>query len=173
MPVRLTIPRIKVSSVIESLGLNADGTVQVPRKPQDAGWYRGGPSPGEPGSAVILGHVDSDQGPGVFYLLSALRPGDTMRVQLADHRTAHFVVTAVATYLNADFPDREVYGPHGYQGLQLVTCGDGFDSRTQEYLGNVVVYTKLTTIDALHSPSRQGGSAAALIPPNAIDHPAR
>lgn len=145
VPVRITIPRIHVSSSLGRLGLNADGTVQVPSAPGQPGWYRLGPTPGEPGSAVILGHVDSVQGPAVFYQLSALRPGDTLAVQLADGRAAHFRVTAIATYLNADFPAKEVYGSHGYSGLQLVTCGDGFDTSTQEYLGNVVVYTRLTS----------------------------
>lgn len=159
VPFRLTIPRIHVSSTLARLGLSPNGTVQVPADPAQAGWYQPGPSPGQSGSAVILGHVDSIHGPAVFYLLSLLKQGDAVSVQLVDGSIAHFTVTAVATYLNADFPSRRVYGPHGFSGLQLVTCGDGFNEQTQEYLGNVVVYSKLRSITPAPRDTAPWGAA--------------
>ena len=143
VPVTLTIPAIHVNVPLSQLGLNPDGTAQVPSSFQEPGWYRLGPSPGQMGSAVILGHVDSYQGPAVFFQLRTLRPGDGVNVALADGVITHFVVRQVAMYSKADFPTVSVYGSHGYSGLQLVTCGGVFDSQTGHYLSNVVVYTSL------------------------------
>ena len=144
-PVWLSIPAIGVAVPVSELGLNADGTVQVPTDFQEPGWYRLGPSPGQVGSAVILGHVDSYQGPAIFFQLRSLQAGDQVEVSLADGVVTDFVVTAVAMYPKAQFPALEVYGPHGYSGLQLVTCGGAFDSQTGHYLSNVVVYTSLVS----------------------------
>jgi len=142
-PVHLRIPAIAVSARVTRLGLNPDRTVEVPSDPATTGWYRLGPTPGEQGSAVILGHVDSMSGPAVFYRLRDLRRGDLVEVDAADGDTLRFRVTSVASYLNADFPAARVYGPHGRtRGLQLVTCGGAYDERTG-YQSNLVVYTRL------------------------------
>lgn len=145
-PVALRIPAIDVDVSVSALGLNPDRTVQVPTNFGEPGWFRLGPSPGQVGSAVILGHVDSHEGPAVFYLLRFLRAGDRIAVRLADGVVAHFVVSKVATYLNEQFPARRVYASHGYSALQLVTCGGEFDVPTDRYLSNVVVYTSLVEV---------------------------
>jgi sortase (surface protein transpeptidase) len=145
-PVELTVPSISLNVSLSTLGLNADGTVQVPTDVQQPGWFRLGPTPGEIGSAVILGHVDSYAGPGVFFKLSSLVAGDVVDVGLADGVTAEFKVTSVVTYLKTDFPDNAVYTSNGNSALQLVTCGGTFDSATGHYLSNIVVYTSLTEI---------------------------
>jgi sortase (surface protein transpeptidase) len=145
-PVELRIPEISLSVTLSTLGLNADGTVQVPTDAQQPGWYRLGPSPGEMGSAVILGHVDSAEGPGVFFRLRSLVAGNVVDVTLADGVTAQFEVTSVATYLKANFPDQAVYTSHGHSALQLVTCGGAFNTTTGHYLSNVVVYTSLVAL---------------------------
>jgi LPXTG-site transpeptidase (sortase) family protein len=143
VPVALRIPAIGVAVSVSTLGLNPDGTVQVPTNYQEPGWFRLGPSPGQMGSAVILGHVDSYQGPAVFFRLRSLRTGDRIEVSLADGVVAYFMVTAVATYPKEQFPARQVYASHGYSALQLVTCGGEFDTHTRSYLSNVVAYTSL------------------------------
>jgi len=142
-PSLLTVPRLGVSVALGTLGENPDGTVQVPSTPQQAGWFDLGPTPGTLGSAVILGHVDSWRGPGVFFTLRTLAPGDQIDVTLADGVTAQFSVTSVQTYLKQAFPAEQVYGSHGVSSLQLVTCGGAFDSSTGSYLSNVVVYSTL------------------------------
>jgi len=142
-PGRLTVPRLGLSVALGALGLNADGTVQVPGTPEQAGWFDRGPTPGQLGSAVILGHVDSWSGPGVFFTLRTLVPGDQLDVSLADGVVAQFAVTSVQTYLKQSFPSQQVYGSHGVSSLQLVTCGGAFDSATGSYLSNVVVYSSL------------------------------
>ena len=145
VPVALRIPAINVSVSLSALGLNADKTVQVPTNYQEPGWYRLGPTPGEVGSSVILGHVDDKTGPAVFYRLKTLKPGDKVDVTLADGVVAHFAVKKVAAYPKKEFPAREVYTSHGYSALQLVTCGGQFDTRTGSYLSNIVAYTTLVS----------------------------
>jgi hypothetical protein len=152
-PVALRIPAIGVSVGVSELGLNPDRTVQVPTDFQKPGWFRLGPSPGQVGSSVILGHVDSYKGPAVFFRLRSLRVGDRVEVSLADGVVAHFVVRKVAMYPKEQFPARQVYGSHGYSALQLVTCGGKFDARARSYRSNVVVYTSLVVTA---SRSRRG-----------------
>ena len=145
-PVALRIPAINLAVSLSTLGLNPDRTVQVPTDFQEPGWFDLGPSPGQVGSAVILGHVDSYQGPAVFFRLRALHPSDQVEVSLADGMIAHFMVTTVVQYPKDQFPAEQVYASHGGSALQLVTCGGAFDTHTRSYLSNVVAYTTLTSI---------------------------
>jgi hypothetical protein len=142
-PIHLSIPAIDVSVPLSVLGLNANGTVSVPTDFNEPGWYRYGATPGEVGTAVILGHIDSYLGPAVFFKLRDLVVGDQVVVRLADHRSARFVVIGKATYLKARFPAQLVYGRRSYSALQLVTCGGTFDHATGSYLSNIVIYTAL------------------------------
>ncbi len=143
VPVALRVPAIGVDVSLSTLGLNPDRTVQVPTDFQQPGWFGLGPSPGQTGSAVILGHVDSYKGPAVFFRIRTLRAGDQVNVSLADGAIAHFQVTAVAMYAKDQFPAQQVYAPHGGSALQLVTCGGTFDTHTRSYLSNIVAYTTL------------------------------
>jgi hypothetical protein len=138
-PVRVEIPSIGVSSRLVRLGLNADGTMEVPRDYGRAGWFTGGAMPGQDGPAVISGHVDSKSGPAVFYRLRELRPGDTIRVRRADGGWLAFEVTGSARYAKAAFPTDAVFGPVTGPVLRLITCGGDFDRSSGHYLDNVVV----------------------------------
>ncbi len=139
-PVSLTIPLIGVKTQLITLGLTAGGALQVPSTTSVAGWYTGSPRPGAVGSAIIVGHIDSLTGPGVFYRLSELRRGDDAYVKRADGTTAEFRVTSVQTYLKDRFPTQTVYGPTPDAELRLITCGGAFDPATGHYLSNIVVY---------------------------------
>jgi sortase (surface protein transpeptidase) len=151
-PVALRIPALGVFVPVGSLGLNLDGTVQVPSTSQQTGWFRLGPTPGQLGSAVILGHVDSYQGPGVFFNLRTLAAGDQLDVALADGTVAQFTVNAVVQYTKTQFPAQRVYGSNGSSALQLVTCGGAFDHQTGSYLSNIVVYSSLTKVIPAGTP---------------------
>jgi sortase (surface protein transpeptidase) len=142
-PIGLRIPAIGVAVSVSALGLNPDGTVQVPTNFDEPGWFRLGPSPGEVGTAVILGHVDSTKGPAVFFRLRQLQAGDPVEVSLADGVVVYFTVVSVVMYPKDQFPADLVYGSHGYSALQLVTCGGVFDQAAHSYRSNVVVYTSL------------------------------
>jgi LPXTG-site transpeptidase (sortase) family protein len=144
-PVGLTIPSIGVQTSLVRLGLTAAGALQVPPSSAVAGWYTGSPRPGAVGSAVIAGHIDSKAGPGVFYRLSALRPGDRVYVRRADGTLAEFRVTAVHQYAKDAFPTEAVYGATPDAELRLITCGGTFDYATGSYLSNTVVYAVLVS----------------------------
>jgi sortase (surface protein transpeptidase) len=142
-PTHLRIPSIDVSATVTSLGIHADQTVEVPANPEEVGWYRLGARPGQAGSAVLLGHVDSTKGPAVFYRLRALTRGDEVDVQRTDGSVVRFEVTSIATYANEDFPAQKVYRPTGRPGLALVTCGGRYDAAHGGYQANVVVFAAL------------------------------
>jgi hypothetical protein len=155
IPVSVDIPAIGVTSKLLHLGLNADGTVQVPSlvtSASEAAWYEYSATPGQIGASVIEGHVDSHHGPAVFYRLGALRPGDTIDVTLADGITAIFRVTGVRQYAKSNFPARTIYGATNYAALRLITCGGVFDYATGHYLSSTVVFASLTS-------SRPAGNA--------------
>ncbi|MCR6490673.1 class F sortase [Amycolatopsis sp. OK19-0408] len=143
-PVSLRVPSIGVSSSLLSLGLNPDRTVESPKDFGKAGWYDLGPTPGEVGASVILGHIDSYRGPAVFYRLSKLGPGDQILVLRGDGKTAAFTVDAKRQYPKSGFPANDVYGAVDYAGLRLVTCGGEFDRAARSYLDNIVVYAHFT-----------------------------
>lgn len=139
-PVSLSIPVIGVHTRLIRLGLTAQGTLQVPASTAVAGWYTGGPRPGQVGSAVIAGHIDSYLGPGVFFRLRLLRPGNRVYVRQAGGRLAVFRVYAEHSYPKDHFPTQRVYGPAPDPELRLITCGGTFNPATRSYLNNVVVY---------------------------------
>ncbi len=147
VPVSLHIPAIGLSVPLSTLGLDADGSVQVPDNTVQPGWFRLGPTPGQLGSAVILGHVDNYTGPGVFFELRTLAAGDRVDVTLTDGAIVQFAVNSVAMYSKPNFPADRVYTSHGSSALQLVTCGGTFDHQTGSYLSNVVVYSSLVSVD--------------------------
>jgi len=144
-PVTIHIPAIKVRARVISLGMTRAGAVAVPplTKPALTSWYDRGPTPGEPGAAVVFGHVDSaGAGPAVFYDLGELRPSDLVYITLKDRRTALFRVYSAALYQKANFPAQAIYGYTSWPSLRLVTCGGQFDRRTGHYLANIVVFAQ-------------------------------
>ncbi len=143
VPVHLAIPRIGVSVHLSVLGLNRKGTVDIPTNFAVPGWYKGDRSPGQKGSAVILGHVDSSSGPAVFYKLDKLGLGNRIDITLRNGKKLVFAVIGIRMFQKTNFPDRLVYGARDYPALQLVTCGGIFDPSTGHYLSNIVVFTAL------------------------------
>jgi sortase (surface protein transpeptidase) len=140
VPVRLRIPAIGVDTRLEGLGRAPDRTIALPSGPGLAGWYDEGPRPGEPGPAAILGHVDWDSSPAVFFRLRELRPGAVVLVDRADGGTGHFRVTHTRQIAKSRFPTDEVYAPDLAPSLRLITCGGSFDHSTRNYRDNVIVF---------------------------------
>ncbi len=148
LPVYVDIPAIGVHSELLRLGVTANGTIRVPSiytQAGEAAWYRYSATPGQIGASVIDGHVDTYQGPGVFFRLGALHPGDRVDVTLADGITAVFNVTGVRQYAKNHFPAKTIYGATGYAALRLITCGGAFDYSTRNYLSSTVVFASLTS----------------------------
>ena len=140
VPVRLRIPDLGVDAAIGAVGQAQDGTVEVPEQWQDVGWYDGGARPGEPGPAVLLGHVDSTSGPAVFARLPQARPGTVVEVVGADGSVQRFGVDRVESFPKTRFPTEAVYLPGLEPQLRLVTCGGRFDRTTGHYVDNVVAW---------------------------------
>ncbi|MFE5818397.1 class F sortase [Streptomyces sp. NPDC056479] len=141
---RLAIPYISVDAELMDLRLDSERRLPAPPedKPDLVGWYADGPSPGEPGTAIAVGHLDTDTGPAVFGGLGELKRGKRIEIRRADGRTAVYSVDAIKTYRKDKFPNREVYGARSRPELRLITCGGNYDRRTG-YTGNVVVYAHL------------------------------
>lgn len=141
-PVRLRIPAIGVTSSLIRLGLQRDGSLQVPSTAGQAGWFTGAPTPGRLGPAIIAGHVHWNSQPGVFEDLARLDFGDRILVTRADGTILAFRVTRVSRFAKARFPTDLVYGNIDHAGLRLITC-DGYDAAGKAYLDNLVVFAML------------------------------
>ncbi|MFD9247237.1 class F sortase [Streptomyces sp. NPDC059556] len=141
---RIRIPAIQVAAPIMDVGLDPDGWVAAP-PPQDAnlaGWYQNGISPGQRGTAVVVGHVDNAQGPAVFYGLGSLEKGQHIEVERYDGRIAVFEIYGLEVYAKDNFPGVQVYADTGAPELRVITCGGGY-TRARGYDGNVVVYARM------------------------------
>ncbi len=148
LPQRVDIPGLGVQAPVVARGLDARGALDPPPydQPGAVGWYAGGVAPGAPGTALMVGHVDTDTRPAVFYRVSAMRPGQTIRVIRADAKVAEFTVESVQVLTRDHFDAHQAYGPceSGRAELRLVTCGGSFDRTTRSYTANVVVSAYLT-----------------------------
>jgi len=138
-PDRLRIAAIGVDTPLEYLKLDPAGGLQVPVDFAHAGWYAGGPAPGDVGPAVIAGHVDSKTGAAVFYRLRDLHAGDTIQVSRGGTWLS-FRVVSTEVHAKKDFPTGQVYRPTPFPELRLITCGGSFDWRRRSYTDNIIVY---------------------------------
>jgi sortase family protein len=139
-PRSIRIPAIGVDARVVPLGLARDGTMETPRDFSATGWFAPGREPGEPGPAVVAGHVDSTSGPAVFYRLRELRRGDAIRIARADGSAVRFRVEGLERWPKAAFPTRRVFGDTPRATLRLVTCSGEFDESSGHYLDNTIVY---------------------------------
>jgi hypothetical protein len=144
VPVEVNIPSIGARSRLDPLTMDAHGMLNPPPEPARAGWFSNGVRPGDPGPAVIAGHVDSRTGTAVFTRLATVRPGATVLVTDGAGRTVTFTVDLVRTYPKSGFPTDDVYGATPDPQLRLITCGGGFDQFRRHYEDNVVVFASVT-----------------------------
>jgi sortase (surface protein transpeptidase) len=140
LPVRLQVPAAGIDAPLVRLGLDERGALEVPQRPEQAGWFGRGARPGERGAAVIAGHVDSAVGPAAFYRLGALHPGDAIRVHRRDGSAVGFRVRRVERWPKARFPTARVYGATQRPSLRLITCGGAFDAASGHYVDNTIVF---------------------------------
>ncbi|HEU4347600.1 MAG TPA: class F sortase [Actinoplanes sp.] len=144
-PVRLTIPAIEVEAPIHTVGLAADGSVAAPplKRHHEAGWFDQGPSPGQFGPALIVGHADTRTGPSVFHDLAKLRPGQKIEVLRDDRRVAIFEVNSVENFGKEKLPIKRVYADYSRPSLRLVTCGGTWLGEGRGYSDNIIVFASL------------------------------
>lgn len=145
-PVHVRIPGIGVNTDVMTVGRQTDNTIEVPPLGKEVtGWYQHGPTPGEVGPAVIVGHVDSREGPSVFWRLGELKPGDVVKIERADGKQVVFTVDSVRKFDRDKFPTKKVYGNLDHAGLRLITCGGSFDRDSRQYSHNTVVFASMDT----------------------------
>ncbi|MBR8638363.1 class F sortase [Streptomyces tuirus] len=146
-PARIRIPAIQVDAPIIPVGLDADGWVDAPPPddPNLAGWFTGAVTPGEKGTAVVVGHVDNQLGPAVFYALGALKKGSRVEIARQDGKTVVFEIYGIEVFEKDNFPGDRVYGSKGAAELRVITCGGGF-SEQNGYAGNVVTFARLVEV---------------------------
>jgi hypothetical protein len=144
-PMRIRIPKVSIDAPLMNVGLDKQKTIEAP-PPQYkdlAAWYKGSASPGAKGTAIILGHVDNESGPAVFYGLGALKKGARIEVSRADGTTAIFTIYGIEVFAKKDFPAKRVYGETARPELRVITCG-GTYTKAGGYSGNVVVFARMT-----------------------------
>ncbi|GAA1801994.1 class F sortase [Luedemannella flava] len=143
-PSVLLIPEIGVRAEVVPVGLASDGSIAPPRDPRGAavGWYERGPTPGQSGAAVLVGHVDTRDAPAVFHRLGELRRGELIQVHRRDRHTAAFRVDSVETFPKTAFPVKRIFGDASEARLVLVTCGGRWVGGETGYADNVVVFAR-------------------------------
>lgn len=139
-PLRVRVSGTDIDASIIDLGLTDDGSMEIPKDFSVTGWWTGRPPPGELGPSIIVGHVDNQQGPAVFYELRYLEVGDLIEVDRSDGLIAWFKVREVELVDKLEFPIDKVYGTTTAPELRLITCGGSFDKDARSYRGNVIVY---------------------------------
>lgn len=146
-PTLLRIDTINLTApFVGAMGLEEDGSVQVPEGYDAVGWYGYGPTPGEIGPAVILGHVDSVDGPAIFYSLGQVEVNDTVHIEREDGSILTFTITGLERVEQDTFPTERVYGDIPYAGIRLITCSGVYDKGELRYSHNLIVYGELTDI---------------------------
>jgi hypothetical protein len=146
-PVRLAIPAIKVEAPVSRVGLAADGSIAVPplQRHNEAGWFDQGPTPGQFGPAIIVGHADTKTGPSIFHDVAKLRPGARVEVTRRDRSVAVFRVSSVERFNKARLPADRVYGDFSRPGLRLISCGGEWKGGSIGYADNIVVFASLVS----------------------------
>ncbi|MFH8373916.1 class F sortase [Streptomyces cyaneofuscatus] len=147
-PRSVEVPSVGIDAPVVRRGLDQDGAIDPPPYdlPQTAGWYGKGTEPGAEGAALLVGHVDTETKPAVFYGLSAVRPGEKVKVTREDGSVAEFTVDDVQVVTRERFDAEKAYGPRvdGRAELRLITCGGKYDQKSRSYTANVVVSAYLT-----------------------------
>ena len=144
-PRRISVKRLKIETPLINLGLLQNGELEVPQAFDIAGWHSNGTAPGDIGPAVIVGHVDSNEGPAIFYRVRELVPGDKIVVDRVNGSQVVFEVYGKETVAKDKFPTEKVYGDTGSPELRLLTCGGRYNKKTKSYTDNVLVFARQVT----------------------------
>ncbi|WP_431931589.1 class F sortase [Nonomuraea jabiensis] len=145
-PTRIKIPKIKVNAPIGAVTVDSKGKLGTPplTRPNQTGWFKGSPVPGELGPSVINGHVSTRKGPAVFDRLRELAKGDQIYVYRSDGKVTRFTVSGIEQASKSTFPTSRVYGNTSNAQLRLITCGGVFNKTAHSYTDNIVVYATLS-----------------------------
>lgn len=146
-PRRIKIPAIRVDAPVHGVGKESDGSIATPslNLRNEAGWYREGPTPGQFGPAIVVGHVDSKDKPSVFYRLRELSPGTKVEIVRRDRTVAVFEVNSVEQFDKRSLPAAKVYQDYSRPSLRLITCGGNWIGGDTGYADNIIVFASLVS----------------------------
>lgn len=147
-PIRVVIPSIDLRAPVHGVGRDADGAIAVPslRLTNEAGWFEEGPTPGQYGPAILVGHVDTKDRPAVFHRLGDLKAGARIEVTRRDRQVAVFEVNSVETFSKTSLPVKRVYYDYSRPALRLITCGGSWVGGELGYASNVIVFASLVSV---------------------------
>lgn len=141
-PVGLVVESIDISAApVIDVGVEPNGEMEIPGA-REIGWYRFGPSPGEPGSAVLAAHIAFNGRDGVFRDLADIEVGDIVEVLYDDGSSSRFEITETAQYAKDELPVDRIFAKDGSPELVLITCGGDFNRSLRSYSDNVVAYAE-------------------------------
>lgn len=146
MPTQIRLPAISIAAPVVNLGLNSDHTIEVPSEDNAVGWYKYGAVPGDNGTAIMVGHLDSTTGPAIFWHLNDIKIGDNILITRSDGLTAVFTVSDKHSYPFDNFPSQQVYANTSYPSLQILTCTGTYSRVVHHYSENLVVSATLSQI---------------------------
>ncbi|WP_286170852.1 class F sortase [Bacillus sp. NTK071] len=142
-PVKVEIPAIDVAATIENVGILENGQMGVPENMNEVGWFEPGFKPGTEGNAVLAGHVDSKEGPAIFFYLDKLAEGDEIMLTGKDGEKLTFVVTGKESYPYQNSPIEKIFGSTESRSLNLITCTGTFNRSKGTHEERLVVSTVL------------------------------
>jgi Sortase domain len=144
-PMRIVISSIGVRAAVHGVGRDRDGAIAVPALSliNEAGWFTEGPSPGQYGPAILVGHVDTHDRPAVFHRLQELKAGARIEITRRDQYVAVFEVNSVETFRKSDLPTKRVYDDYSRPALRLITCGGSWVGGDLGYASNIIVFASL------------------------------
>lgn len=153
VPTRVSIPQISTDIEVFPAGPEKDGTPPTPdeKDAHRAAWYKDGPAPGEQGPALLVGHLDTKEGPAAFAGLGSLKPGSEVRIEREDGADVVFTVDSVEQYQKDNFPNERVYGPTRTPQLRLITCAGNW-TKENSYDANIVAFASLRPSESAASP---------------------
>lgn len=147
-PVTLSIPSLNIKAHVQSVGISKKGNMAVPTNYTDVAWYKGGPAPGQTGSAVFDGHVDNGFGlDGVFKHLGEIKPGDKIEALAKNGKTFTYVVERTENYPYQSVPDAGIFNAADAARLNIITCEGAWVSGDKTYDHRLVVYAKLAATE--------------------------
>jgi len=156
VPARLVVPSIGVDTEVEEVGLREDGFMDIPTSVDTVGWFALGYHPGQLGSAVLAGHLDTQTGdPAIFWNLRKMNIGDLVYIDDADGNRQTFKVVRTGSYPPMEAPMMDIFGPANKPKLALITCNGEWEDDLASYDQRLVVYTEAVDLPPVSDGTRR------------------
>jgi hypothetical protein len=141
----IRITKLGVLARVLQVGKTSTGALATPSNVFDTAWYKGSAKPGQPGATLIDGHVSSWTTNGVFYGIKNLVAGDNIEIEKGDGSKLEYSVVKTVSYPVDSVDMNALQQPvtAGQSGLNLITCGGKYDSKSGEFTQRIAVFATL------------------------------